>query len=408
MKASESIERYPQKIREYANYAFKNVKIACRNYGARPAGSESEKNAQSYMLSELEKYCDTAKAESFNCSDKAYALSVAFGAALLIISAALFSLGLAVASLAVAFIAAVVLVFETALKKPVTDIFFPKKTSGNVIGVRNAEEKAERRIILSGHTDSSYEYTYNYRGGKGIKALIMFALGFDTGLFFAANIAYMVFYGVIGQNVWGADINIAFKIIAVATYVTLPFLIMALFFVSTKNPVTGANTDLTGVFISMAVSKFLSDNDIRFKNTEVVVLCSGAKEAGLYGAKAFVKEHKEFFENDCETVFVGFDSIKELEYLSIGVNDENVGSLIAEAAKENGLEAKNDKIGSFTDAAVMNKAGMKAAVVTAINENANYYHTRLDKDDNISLGAVEAGVKTALEAVFLFDEKGLR
>lgn len=408
MKASESIERYPQKIREYANYAFKNVKIACRNYGARPAGSESEKNAQSYMLSELEKYCDTAKAESFNCSDKAYALSVAFGAALLIISAALFSLGLAVASLAVAVIAAVVLVFETALKKPVTDIFFPKKTSGNVIGVRNAEEKAERRIILSGHTDSSYEYTYNYRGGKGIKALIMFALGFDTVLFLAANIAYMFFYGVIGQNVWGADINIAFKIAAVATYVTVPFLITALFFVSTKNPIMGANTDLTGVFISMAVSKFLSDNDIRFRNTEVVVLCSGAKEAGLCGAKAFVKEHKEFFENDCETVFVGFDSIKELEYLSIGVNDENVGGLIAEAVKENGLEAKNDKIASFTDAAVMNKAGMKAAVVTAINENANYYHTRLDKEDNISLGAVEAGVKTALEAVFLFDEKGLR
>lgn len=407
MKASESIERYPQKIREYANYAFKNVKIACRNYGARPAGSESEKNAQGYMLTELEKYCDEAKIESFKCSDKAYPLSIAFSASLLMISAVLFSLGLAVASLAAAFIAAVVFIFEALLKKPVIDVFFTKKTSGNVIGIRKAEEKAEKRIILSGHTDSAYEYTYNYRGGKGIKALIMFALGFDTVLFIVASVAYMIFYGVIGQNVWGADINIVFKIIAVATYVTVPFLITALFFVSTKNPITGANTDLTGVFISMAVSKFLSDNDIRFKNTEVIVLCSGAKEAGLSGAKAFVKEHKEYFAGDCETVFVGFDSIKELEFLKVGENDKKVGELLLEATKENGVEAKRDKIGSFTDSAVMSKAGMKTAVITAINEDAKYYRTRLDKEDEISLGAVEAGVKTALEAVFIFDEKGI-
>ena len=417
MKAQESIERYPQKVREYANYAYKNIKLVCKNFGPRPVGGESEKKAQEYMLGELEKYCDTASRESFKCSDKAFMAWVPICAVLIIAATALFSLGFAAFALGAAVVAVLLILGEFIFYKPVLDIFFPKKTSGNVIGIRRAEEETKRRIILSGHTDSAFEWTYTYHGGRTAVLGIIISAVVDVLVFIGAGIAYIAFYGASGLNVWSADVNIAFKITAVVTYAIVPVMIAAVFFTNYKRPVTGANDDLTGVFISIAAAKFLFDNNIRFKNTEVVVMCAGGEEAGLRGSGAFAKAHGEYLSDGTETVFVGFDTIRELEFSKIyekdmtGVvkNDRKVAELIQKAAAMNGLDVPIGTIElGATDAAAMSREGFRASSMVAMDPTpARYYHTRLDTEDNLSLGAIEAGVKTALETVFLFDEKGL-
>lgn len=62
-----------------------------------------------------------------------------------------------------------------------------------------------------------------------------------------------------------------------------------------------------------------------------------------------------------------------------------------------------------TDAAAMSQAGIRATSVTAMDPSpARYYHTRLDTEDNLSLAAIETGVKLALETTFLFDEEGIK
>ena len=52
-------------------------------------------------------------------------------------------------------------------------IFFPKKTSGNVYGVIKSKGETKKRIILSGHTDSAFEWTYTYKGGRPVVATII-------------------------------------------------------------------------------------------------------------------------------------------------------------------------------------------------------------------------------------------
>lgn len=84
----------------------------------------------------------------------------------------------------------------------------------------------------------------------------------------------------------------------------IPILFTALFFENKKRPVMGANDDLTGCFISMAVVKYMQQHDIRFENTEVWVVLTGSEEAGLRGAKAFCKAHKNEL-SDVETVLSG-------------------------------------------------------------------------------------------------------
>ena len=190
-----------------------------------------------------------------------------------------FTLGWSVLGLVFSALALFFVVAEFIFYKPVLDVFFPKKTSGNVYGVIKSKGETKKRIILSGHTDSAFEWTYTYKGGRPVVATIIVVAVISILLGLGANIYGMVhFDGAFGSVVWGAEGNIALRILAVVMYLTVPVLVMALKFCDYKRPVMGANDDLTGCFISCAAAKFLHDNDIRFENTEVVCLLAGGEE----------------------------------------------------------------------------------------------------------------------------------
>lgn len=419
MKANESIPNYDIKVREYTNYAIKSIKNVCKNFGPRPVGSDSEKNAQEYMLNDLAAFCDEAKREEFKCSDKAFMFWVPLGAVLLMLSIVAFTLGWGAVGLALTAITLFFILAEFIFYKPVIDVFFPKKTSGYVTGKIKASGETKKRIILSGHTDSAFEWTYTYKGGRPAVLTIIIVAVADILFLLGASIYEMIYFGgAFGSVVFGKDGNIALMIIAVVFYITVPVLIAALRFCNYKLPVTGANDDLTGVFISCAAVKYLHDNNIRFENTEVMVVLTGGEEAGLRGAKAFSKDHGDELKKDgVQNAFVGFDTMCELEFAKIynkdmtGVvkNDNRVAKLLQTAAKNVGIDVPIGAIelGS-TDAAAMSRAGIPASSMVAMNPApARYYHTRLDTVEKLSPQAIDAGVKTAIEAVFLFDEQGL-
>lgn len=419
MKANESIPNYDIKVREYTNYALKSIKNVCKSFGPRPVGSEAETKAQEYMQADLEKFCDSVKREEFKCSDKAFMSWVLIGAILMILNVVFYTLGIAVAGLILSAITLFLILAEFIFYKPVLDVFFPKVTSGNIYGVRKASGETKKRIILSGHTDSAFEWTYTYKGGRPVVALIIVTAIISIILGLGSNIYAMIhFGGVAGGIVWGEEGNIVLRILAVLMYLTVPILVMATRFINYKMPVTGATDNLSGCFISNAVAKYLSDNDIRFENTEVAVLLVGGEEAGLRGSKAFAKANKEILHEDgVETVFVGIDTICQLEFAKIydvdmtGTvkNDKRVAALLKNAADNIGLDVSvgTIELGS-TDAAAMSQAGVPAASFVAMDPSpARYYHTRLDTVEALSPQAIDMGVKLALETVFLYDEKGI-
>lgn len=419
MKSNESIPNFDIKVREYTNYALKSIKNVCKNFGPRPVGSDAEKNAQEYMLKDLEKFSDEATRQEYKCSDKAFMSWVPIGATLLILNVILFTFGLHAIALGLSVLTLFFVLAEFIFYKPVLDIFFPKKTSGNVYGVRKASGETKKRIILSGHTDSAFEWTYTYKGGRPVVVLIIVTAVVAILLGIGANIFGMVRSGgAFGSIVWTGAGGLVAKILAVVMYITVPVLVMAFKFSNYKLPVTGANDDLSGVFVSCAALKFLSDNDIRFENTEVAVLCAGGEEAGLRGSKAFAKANKDMLNQDgVETIFVSFDTICELEFAKIyekdmtGMvkNDRRVAELLHTAAKNVGVDAPigTIELGS-TDAAAMSQAGIPASAFTAMDPTpAKYYHTRLDDVSALCPQAIDAGVKVALETIFLYDEKGI-
>ena len=421
MKANESVKNYQSERRMYTNYAARAIKKVCKEIGPRFSGTEQEKKGIEFMSEELRTCCDDVKVDSFSVHPKAFLGWVPMSGILMIVAAALFFaaqffgiIPLFYAVVALAVFCIFFAVTEFVFYNETLDPFTPKKESYNTYGIRKASGETKRRIIFSGHADSSMEWRFSYLGGP--KLLILTLGGGVAGLVYTAGAS--IFMAV----KTAADPAFAESMTAdILSYIMLGFIVFfipVIFMYDKKRVVEGANDDLTGCFTSIAVLKFMQDNDIRFENTEVVALCTGSEEVGLRGAKDFVKKHAKEF-SDVETVFIALDTIRDFDHMAVynkdmsGVvkNNPEACNLIKNAAETEGydLPYRTVSLGA-TDAAAVSKSkcGIKAASFAAMDPApARYYHTRLDTHENLDLKTIEAGVGICLETAFLFDEKGL-
>lgn len=411
MKAQDSVKNYPSALREMTNFSVRGIKKICKDVGPRPAGSEQEHEAQKLMATELDGACDKVEIEPFDVHPGAFLGWILTDGIMMIAAIVLFFFGMSAIALALCALSLIFAIVEFLLYKKLLDPFFPKKTSHNVVAVRKPKGEVKRRIIFSGHADSANEWRFTYYGGSKLLVPII-------GLSFVGILLGLVLgiWAVAAGHAFSAADSGALNVMRYVFLAWIPILFTALFFENKKRPVMGANDDLTGCFISMAVVKYMQQHDIRFENTEVWVVLTGSEEAGLRGAKAFCKAHKNEL-SDVETVFVGLDTIRDYDFAAVysrdltGTvkNDAGACALVKEAAKQTGLDLPYKSVFfGATDAAAVTQAGMKAVSVAAMDPApAKYYHTRLDTADNLDIKTVEAVLGVALETAFLFDEKGL-
>lgn len=411
MKAQDSVKNYPSALREMTNFSVRGIKKICKDVGPRPAGSEQEHEAQKLMAAELDGACDKVEIEPFDVHPGAFLGWILTDGIMMIAAIVLFFFGMSAIALALCALSLIFAIVEFLLYKKLLDPFFPKKTSHNVVAVRKPKGEVRRRIIFSGHADSANEWRFTYYGGSKLLVPII-------GLSFVGILLGLVLgiWAVAAGHAFSAADSGALNVMRYVFLAWIPILFTALFFENKKRPVMGANDDLTGCFISMAVVKYMQQHDIRFENTEAWVVLTGSEEAGLRGAKAFCKAHKNEL-SDVETVFVGLDTIRDYDFAAVysrdltGTvkNDAGACALVKEAAKQTGLDLPYKSVFfGATDAAAVTQAGMKAVSVAAMDPApAKYYHTRLDTADNLDIKTVEAVLGVALETAFLFDEKGL-
>ncbi|MBQ7638850.1 MAG: M28 family peptidase [Clostridia bacterium] len=401
-----------EQIKCLADFSATEIASICENIGPRPCGEDGERQAQNYLLGKISEFADEAHRETYEVHPKAFmgfvpvAGSMLIGATAANLVSAFKKKAAAIASVSLVGGALTTVVEEFALYHEFLDRFYPKKTSGNVYAVRKASGETKRRIIISGHTDSAPEWTYTYKlGSHGVVVVAAYAL---TGLAYTAVTSIL---SLVMKN------RALVKKLALGQTVFLPAYGLLFRFANHDRYVDGANDDLTGTMTAFSVLKYLSDNDVRFENTEVIALLAGGEEAGLRGSKAFFKAHPEYVNDGVETVFVGFDTIRDADYMMIYnkdmtgfvKNSDEVSFLLKECAADMGMDVPIGAIplGS-TDAAAASQAGVKAASFVAMDPApARYYHTRLDTADILEPGTIAKGIELAIRTVFKFDEKGL-
>ena len=412
MKASEGIQNYKAKVKECVNYCVKEIKYVCKEVGGRESGSPAERKAQEHMADELRKYTDSVEFEEFDLHPKAFMGWVIIVGICMIASVILYNLGFALVSLILTLVGAVCMIAEFLMYKEFLDPFFPKRTSANVIAIRKPEGEVKRRIIFNGHCDSAYEWRYTYLGGGHLLVAVIAIAIVGLVVTLVCEIAALA----TGHAMTAFEGGF-WKVMGYVQLVWIPSYISILFFTHWKLVVPGANDNLTGCVNAMAVMKYLSDNDIRFENTEVRAVLTGSEEAGLRGAKAYAKRHKEEL-LATETVVLGLDTFRDLKDLAVydrdlsGTlkHDKQAKELVKNAASNCGLDLPYASIYiGACDAAAFTQIGVKATGFAAMDPTPpRYYHTRLDSWELLEPEAIRTGIEVETEACCMYDAVGLK
>jgi hypothetical protein len=415
MKASESNSNYPSRLREMSNYAAREVKKVCKEIGPRESGEESERKAQAYVAESMKSVSDSVEVEEFDVHPKAFMSWVVIDVVLLLISIILMALRyfnvieslnsvFNIVALCLTVFAIILVIGEFLLYKQFIDPIFPKRKTCNVVCTRKASGETKRRIVFAGHIDSAYEWYFTHLGGaKLLTTMIVLGIG---------SIVVNLIIEIVTLFVASPTVNLILIIVALVTAIPLA---LNFLFVNWKLVVPGANDNLTGVFASMAVIRYLQANDIRFENTEVVAVSTACEEAGLRGAKAYAKKHAG---DPVPTAFIAVDTLRDYDYMGVYNKDmtgtvkldSQVAAMLKKASENAGLtlEYANVFFGS-SDAAAAQQGGIKAAALAAMDPApARYYHTREDTPELLELKTIEAGINVMLEAAFLFDEQGFK
>ena len=195
----------------------------------------------------------------------------------------------------------------------------------------------------------------------------------------------------------------------------LPFLIGLYWMVNYKRPVDGANDNLTGCYMGIAVLKALKDEGIELENTEVGVILTGSEEIGLRGSKAWAEKHKDDY-NDVPTFIYSFDTINDPKYLMSNYRDLNgtvkcdkdLADLFMEAAKAVDVPCQKGwvpPLGGATDSAAFAQAGFRTAGITGLNHKLEkYYHTRLDTYTNMNKKGIANCFAATVKTLEMFDK----
>ena len=152
-------------------------------------------------------------------------------------------------------------ILQFGMYKKIVDWVFPQKTGHNVTAIKSCSGEVKRRILFNGHPDACWEWPVNYRlGGVFFEGHIVVA---TLGAFYylVISILYIANYGVTFGLV---DTNSTFFKMALWGLLFVPFMIGMFFMWNEKRVVDGANDNLSGCYMGIAILKALKDNNIEF------------------------------------------------------------------------------------------------------------------------------------------------
>ena len=396
---------------DYADYMLDEITHICKDMDKRDPGSAGEKQACEYMADVLKKDCgcERADVESFKENPGSFFGWIYFTITFVLAAIVLFFFcPIVSAILIVAGLTIVLLQFG--FYKKCVDRFFPEKTGHNVTAVKKCSGEVKRRIFFNGQPDAAWEWPVNYAlGGVGFEGHAVIC-GIGAVYYLVISIISTVKYGAFGMI--SHDVTL-FKM-ALWGLIFVPFLI-GLYWMWNKNRIVdGANDNLSGCYMGIAVLKALHDQGITLENTEVGVIHSGSEEAGLRGAKAWCEAHKGEFD-DVPTIILSYDTIHDPKYLMTNYRDLNgtvkadkaVSDLFMESAADLNIPCKKGwvpPLGGATDSAAFAQAGFRATGVTGLNHKLeDYYHTRRDTYDNMNLKGLADCFAISVKALEKFD-----
>ncbi|MEX2753083.1 MAG: M28 family metallopeptidase [Candidatus Freyarchaeota archaeon] len=414
------------------------IKYFCDEVGPRPPCSEQEAKAAKLLKKKFDEYCDKTSLENFTCRPAAYRWVFRLPIILYILSVALYIFSIyfclqasatplgftllsmiwgadlrfyqllfLLAALVVGAFSVVVIVGSLMYTRETVDLVFPKRSSTNVIGKIMPKEKVRKLVLISGHHDSNWEFPLIKRFGS--KYVTVQAIPVILNYILLPILLFKMATYLLGVTL-GFHIE---TIIAAVLVAPIPIMLYIYPNLVSKTPVMGANDNLTGMSVCYEVAKYISNQELRPKETEVWLVSFGCEEIGDRGSKQFVKSHYEELK---EAYHVNIDMVGEKES-TLCIVEKEVRTLVKLSPeviqKLNSIfeklriKVKNVSIDAYTDAMSFAKKGLKSASIVALGPSKfpKYYHTTNDTPENLDYNQVANVVKVCLEFIKQIDQK---
>ncbi|MBD9070198.1 MAG: M20/M25/M40 family metallo-hydrolase [Ruminococcaceae bacterium] len=400
------------KKKEAAEYMVSEITHICKDFEKRDPGSKGEQQACEYMADVLKNECgcERADVESFKENPGSFFGWIYFTITFVLAAVAI-SFFYPLVSIILIVVGLLIVFMQFGLYKKFIDRFFPEKTGHNVTAVKSCKGEVKRRIFFNGHPDAAWEWPVNYKlGGVGFEGHAVIC-GIGAVYYLVISIMLVAKNGL---EYVSFDADETLGLLRLIGLVFVPFLIGLYWMWNENRIVDGANDNLSGCYMGIAILKALKEEGIEFENTEVGVILTGSEEAGLRGAKAWCAAHKGEFD-DVPTFIFSYDTIHDPKYLMTNYRDLNgtvkadkdVSDLFMEAAKELDISCKKGwvpPLGGATDSAAFAQAGFRATGVTGLNHKLeDYYHTRRDTYDNMNEQGLADCFAISVKALEMFD-----
>ncbi len=400
------------KKKEAAEYMVSEITHICKAFEKRDPGSKGEQQACEYMADVLKNECgcERADVESFKENPGSFFGWIYFTITFVLAAVAI-SFFYPLVSIILIVVGLLIVFMQFGLYKKFIDRFFPEKTGHNVTAVKSCKGEVKRRIFFNGHPDAAWEWPVNYKlGGVGFEGHAVIC-GIGAVYYLVISIMLVAKNGL---EYVSFDADETLGLLRLIGLVFVPFLIGLYWMWNENRIVDGANDNLSGCYMGIAILKALKEEGIEFENTEVGVILTGSEEAGLRGAKAWCAAHKGEFD-DVPTFIFSYDTIHDPKYLMTNYRDLNgtvkadkdVSDLFMEAAKELDISCKKGwvpPLGGATDSAAFAQAGFRATGVTGLNHKLeDYYHTRRDTYDNMNEQGLADCFAISVKALEMFD-----
>ena len=400
------------KKKESAKYMVSEITHICKSFEKRDPGSKGEHQACEYMADVLKNECgcERADVESFKENPGSFFGWIYFTITFVLAAVAI-SFFYPLVSIILIVVGLLIVFMQFGLYKKFIDRFFPEKTGHNVTAVKSCKGEVKRRIFFNGHPDAAWEWPVNYKlGGVGFEGHAVIC-GIGAVYYLVISIMLVAKNGL---EYVSFDADETLGLLRLIGLVFVPFLIDLYWMWNENRVVDGANDNLSGCYMGIAILKALKEEGIEFENTEVGVILTGSEEAGLRGAKAWCAAHKGEFD-DVPTFIFSYDTIHDPKYLMTNYRDLNgtvkadkdVSDLFMEAAKELDISCKKGwvpPLGGATDSAAFAQAGFRATGVTGLNHKLeDYYHTRRDTYDNMNEQGLADCFAISVKALEMFD-----
>lgn len=287
---------------------------------------------------------------------------------------------------------------------------FRSSLQGQDLSKRDRGEKSEwgdtQPTIFVAHIDATKEWTLLYRFGGGTMDFVIISSLIGLVYLVGANIANWVIVGGLGASIASG----AMLIVGLVAIAFLPGWICLYFLINPKRVIDGANEDLSGCEVALAVLESMKEQCVEAQNTQIGVILTGSGSVGQRGAQAWCERHKNDY-NDVPTTFVCLDTLRETEALRVNTkelngfvkNDASVVNLISKSAKS--LTKGALTLGA-TDSAEFSRQGFKSASITGYSQRCpQYLHTRYDSFDNVNDKCIAKAYEACVRIVDAVDNK---